>query len=875
VAETTVGTYDPPSEPTGASRPSLAHGARVGRYLILNVIGRGGMGVVYAAHDPQLDRQVALKLIRTADSVEEAERLVREAQALAKLTDPHVVAVYDAGEVDGQVFVAMQLVDGEDLAAALQKRRRSEDVAQILSWFRDAGRGLAAAHAARLVHRDFKPSNVLIDKRGRVAVTDFGIAREQGRSHDPERRALSSANRLLGTPAYMAPEQHAFDRATEASDQFAFCVSLWEALFDQHPFVADRAATSSVEVGIAIFEGKLLPPRKRGRVPRRVVDALERGLSRDPAARWPSMIALIGELEPARRWRVPPRAAMAVAGVAAVAVAAVLAWPWPWHSDGGGVAAVDCELDAQIAAAWPDATRARIADELARGAPGYGAQVAATLTGKLDEDVRALHAAAGAVCSVVPGAADTTIAARACLATHTAELDGFVSELARGIPAAADRAPTAERLLERIAACDVKNAAAPPLAPFAGSVTELARRTGHAIGRYANGASDDAERELAYVAGRAAALQLHELEARAVYLRGMLEAELDQPARADLERAVDLATTRRFDDIAATAWLELLMLVTPGELDVTAKAARTAVAHTSDNGLELAANLAEARAALAANNRLVYVEEACLGVSRATVGIDPWLVHLARLCMANLPDEPVKFRVAELEDDRAAMAAMYGSDHPLLADTWLGLGAIWAVDTDPAVAREGMRALEQARADYVKRYPGGHATIARVHDVLGTTALAGGHTAQAHDEFLAAAAAIADRQSAHVALAASIYHHLALTSPPDEALRAIHTAGELAPDDDNIVAANARIAADAGAWSEAFLVGSRAVAHAGQLDEVTRAEVDWALARAIIGVHGDLAEAHRLAHGATAVLTAHHDFAGAAAIDAWLAHPPK
>src|SRR5438132_5833856 len=142
----------------------------------------------------------------------------------------------------------MQLVDGDDLAAALRKRHPTNS--EVIGWFLQAGRGLAAAHAARIVHRDFKPSNVLIDKKGRVAVTDFGIARELGATHDPEQRVRSDVNRLMGTPAYMAPEQHALERATPASDQFAFCVSMWEALFGEHPFIGDRAGVSSVEIGI-------------------------------------------------------------------------------------------------------------------------------------------------------------------------------------------------------------------------------------------------------------------------------------------------------------------------------------------------------------------------------------------------------------------------------------------------------------------------------------------------------------------------------------------------------------------------------------------------------------------------------------------------
>ena len=158
----------PDDVPAAGPRVSLGNGAKVGRYQIVRTLGRGGMGAVYLAHDPQLDRQVAIKLLHAGAN---SDSLVHEAKALAKLDDRHVVQVFDAGEHAGEVFVAMQLVDGEDLAAALAKREPR--VPQILAWFVDAARGLAAAHAAQLVHRDFKPSNVLIDLKGRVAVTDF------------------------------------------------------------------------------------------------------------------------------------------------------------------------------------------------------------------------------------------------------------------------------------------------------------------------------------------------------------------------------------------------------------------------------------------------------------------------------------------------------------------------------------------------------------------------------------------------------------------------------------------------------------------------------------------------------------------------------
>ena len=311
-----------------AVRPDVPMGVQVGRYITTGVLGRGGMGVVYAAHDPVLRRPVALKLLHSAQPTS-AEHLIREAQALARLSNPHVVAVYDAGEYDGdQVFIAMQHVDGEDLATVLAKRRPTRT--QILDWFIAAGRGLAAAHAAGLVHRDFKPANVLLDRSGNVAVTDFGLARQVLADGQARQTNIAAPT---GTPAYMSPEQHGMQPASQASDQFSFCLALWEALFEQHPYVVKSNETlSAVELGCAILDAPLIPPPPLGDVPSRVAEALARGLERNPAARWPSMPALLAEIAPRSRQR---RGPILVAGLvgAVVATAAALAFTRVGPSD--------------------------------------------------------------------------------------------------------------------------------------------------------------------------------------------------------------------------------------------------------------------------------------------------------------------------------------------------------------------------------------------------------------------------------------------------------------------------------------------------------------------------------------------------------------
>jgi serine/threonine protein kinase len=256
---------EPPQAPSrrDADEP-LSAGERVGRYVIERVIGAGGMGVVYAARDPDLDRRVALKRLRGDFGGGETRQnlLLREARAMARLSHPNVVAVHDVVLHDGQLFIAMELIAGVSLADWLASepglsRRR------IVQAFLEAGRGLAAAHAVGLVHRDFKPANVLRDRSGRVAVTDFGIARAT--TEAPEEGDAAKTRIAFGTPAYMSPEQHRLEEADARSDQFSFCVALYEALYKEHPFAAPgdggpEATTTGVPYAEIVLRGKLRNP---------------------------------------------------------------------------------------------------------------------------------------------------------------------------------------------------------------------------------------------------------------------------------------------------------------------------------------------------------------------------------------------------------------------------------------------------------------------------------------------------------------------------------------------------------------------------------------------------------------------------------------
>ncbi|MCB9714308.1 MAG: protein kinase [Myxococcales bacterium] len=315
---------DPPSVPSQertelgegeqASREEVAEPTRIGRFVVIKRIGEGGMGMVYAAYDDTLDRKVAVKLLhpRGSEASPDAQaRLIREAQALARLSHPSVIHVYEVGTWQDQVYVAMEFVDGTTLAH--WQRQEGRTWREVLEAYVAAGRGLAAAHAAGIVHRDFKAANVLVRTDGAVRVVDFGLARQEmelssrpaelseetpslslpsGESMTSPDAPLTRTGVIMGTPAYMAPEQHLGQRADLRSDQFSYCVSLYEALYGFRPFPGETLPKLRRNVLAGRFEQ---PPRYTD-IPPRIFRVLERGLQVHPDDRYPSMEPLLDEL---------------------------------------------------------------------------------------------------------------------------------------------------------------------------------------------------------------------------------------------------------------------------------------------------------------------------------------------------------------------------------------------------------------------------------------------------------------------------------------------------------------------------------------------------------------------------------------------------
>ncbi|MBX7082600.1 MAG: serine/threonine-protein kinase [Nannocystaceae bacterium] len=353
-----------PSAPRGDD-VTIAVGTVIGRYVVTSRVGQGGMGVVVAAYDPQLDRRVAIKLMRAsrADRLErEARRLQREAMAMARMTHPNVITVHDVGEHAGRIYIAMELVEGDTLTTRLQARPPWPVVLELLT---QAGRGLAAAHARGLVHRDFKPDNVMVGHDGRVRVMDFGLAHDSRPATEPAsvdggelpppgsiaHSIPTHAGRIAGTPGYIAPELHRGLPADARSDQFAFGVVLFEALCGTRPFDGDNA----FELAAATMAGTIREEPLDRAAPAWLRQVVRRTLASDPAARFPTMDAVLEALaHGGRRGRARRRWA-ALAGVGAIAAGVAAAVVVPQQR-----ARARCEREgAEIDASWNDSVRER------------------------------------------------------------------------------------------------------------------------------------------------------------------------------------------------------------------------------------------------------------------------------------------------------------------------------------------------------------------------------------------------------------------------------------------------------------------------------------------------------------------------------------
>ena len=699
----------------GGDSQVLLPGGRVGRYVIRDVLAAGGMGVVFIASDPALDRDVALKLLRphlaatgAAAAAHLDDRLIREAQAMARLAHPNVVAVHDAGRIGDQVFIAMELVAGSTLKDWLQDAPRSSR--EILAAFSAAGRGLAAAHAAGILHRDFKPENVLVGRDGRVRVTDFGLARSLerddrvagalGLGSQALALRLTASGALVGTPRYMAPEQFCGEPTDARSDQFSFCVALWEALYGECPFPGRNLE----ELSESVLGGALRDPPRGGTVPARVRRALRRGLALAADQRHASMEDLLAELavEPRR-----PRAAWIAGPIAVALTAGVVA---ALFARGGGQERQLCTgAAARFASVWNprragEMKRAFAATHLPYG-PDAASSVASVLDGYQARWV-AMHTEACRATRVRGEQPEKVLELRmVCLEERLKDVRALVELYARADPAVVETSVAAAYRLADVAACaDLPALTAvlpPPSDPaVAVHVSELRDRLARARAHKESGKFAEGIALARPAASAARSIGYRPLEAEALLVEGELEQRSGDRAAAEatLMQAIYAAEAGKHDLVAASAWTTLVFLV--GYED--ARYAR---------GIELARHATAAIERLGGNGPIEGNLEKALGAIDADQGHDQEAIR--------------HFERAVSLFERAL-----GPDHP---------SVITAVDNlGMALAAQGQRdrALElhrRALAARERTLGGQHPAIARSLENLGNDLEARGDSRQAEE----------------------------------------------------------------------------------------------------------------------------------------------
>jgi tetratricopeptide (TPR) repeat protein len=564
----------------GAVEAERAYGELIGRYVILSKLGAGGMGVVYAAYDPELDRKLALKLLLTART-EAAEsigraRLLREAQALAKLSHPHVVAVHDVGEHHGDVWIAMEFVEGQTLAAWLAAKPRSwrERVAVL----RAAGEGLAAAHAKGMLHRDVKPDNIMVSGDGRVRVMDFGLARaEHGRrvitvaeleSGEAEAGRLAvevtQAGSMVGTPAYMSPEQLRGEELTAAADQFSFCVTCWEALYGERPF----AGANVYELAANVIEGQIRTP-PRTDAPSWLHALVRKGLEGEPAARHADMQALLaalasGEARTRRKRGLIAGSLTVAALLAGIAGAVSLQRRELARTTQACVAA-----GAAIEDEWNSDTRARLRAGLLATEVSYAESTADKVLPYFDAQAAAWREATTSACMATrvdqTWTEDLLDRANWCLDERRMELVALRDELSHTDREGVQRAIAAAAGMGLVAPCSDLNrlARAVALPDDRESVRRVRAKLSKAAALRAAGRPVEALELASATEAEAEALRWAPLIAAAGVELGNARFETgDYPgAERNFEDAYFLARDNNTDEVAATASIELISTV--------------------------------------------------------------------------------------------------------------------------------------------------------------------------------------------------------------------------------------------------------------------------------------------------------------------------
>jgi serine/threonine protein kinase/Tfp pilus assembly protein PilF len=778
------------SKPGEGARPALARGTTVGRYLLLDALGEGGMGVVYKAYDPELDRPIALKLLRTVEA-EAGSRLQREAQALAKLQHPNVIAVYDVGTFEGDVFIAMEFVEGQNLRSWMRATKRSSG--EILDAFLAAGEGLAAAHRAGLVHRDFKPDNVMVGNDGRVRVLDFGLARtahptetananatagglervpeqaprsgaqlgsSQGSKSDHSdsaKKSLTESGRsssklletplthvgaIVGTPRFMAPEQHLGDPADERADQFSFCVSLYWALYGAFPFPG-----ANLEAVLkSVLAGRVAEPPAGANVPRWLRQVLLRGLARAPGDRFSSMSELLAALR-ADPW-VARRRWLAAAAVLTLLAGLGLSWRAVHRRERSACAGAERRL----AGVWDDSRRAGVrAAFRATGRP-YAEAALATVERVFDGYARAwtaMHTDACEATQVRGEQSQELLDLRmTCLADRLTQLKTLSDLYAAADANVVERAPESAQSLPGLELCAdtaaLKAPTAPPRDPRARQQVEQVRERlarAHALGLAAR--YDEALTVARAGLADAERLKYPPLEAETQLRLGELLSEKGDYAGAvrSFHRGWVAALSGHHEE--ASAWIATLLIQSLGvrqghyeEGDRWADVAEALVGRLQRKDELLGAlytHRSELRKEESRPDEAIRDGQRALEIEKRTLGPEHARVADTYHTLGNIYREQMQYAEALASFQQAILIRRkaLGPDHPAVISGEIGIADVYGDrgEHERAIGeyRRLLTALTRAQPD--------HPLLANLHNNLATELQDLGHYSEAIEHF--------------------------------------------------------------------------------------------------------------------------------------------
>ncbi len=734
--------------------------ARIGGFAVLRKLGEGGMGVVYAGYDEELGRKVAIKLLRTefsGDEIVGQALLLREAQAMARLSHPNVVQIYAVGEASGAVFIAMEFISGCNLREWLAREQRSWRA--VLAAYLQAGQGLAAAHAAGIVHRDFKPDNVLMGDDQRVRVVDFGLARPGDASFEATLRSASGRpastspalmptqpGALVGTPAYMAPEQLRYEPADARSDQFSFCVALFEGLYGHRPFHGGNI----VELMCNVLAGRRQDPPRDTPVPGWVLAVLVRGLSLEPSRRFPDMAALLAALaadpDAARRRRWGMAGLVLAGGLVAAGGGFVM------YELRAREAAVCTGAQARLAGVWDVAVAEGVRAAITGTGVSYAADVAVHVHERLTAYADTLVATEIDACAAHQRGeqSDALYDLRmTCLDERKTALAALIAVLTAADAAVVEQAVQAADRLPLLARCSEARAllsqSPPPEDPaVAQAVEELAARLARLRAMYEVGQYVSARTEVVALRGKLEALGHAPTLAAALHLEGVLADALGEyPAsEATLLRAAMMADAGGDDDLRALALGDLARAIGLRQARFAdglrhAELARGVVLRLADGRA--------AEAALAIRSTHILLQQGDLTAAEPNVAraieLQSALHGEESTVFAEAVDAAATLQflrgrypeaLAEYRRVEAIYRAAYGPDHPLLGKVLNNIGATQFSQFDyPAAEATHTRVLEILRNAHGPKHP----SLGTVYSNLGLLALAQAQFPRAIAEF--------------------------------------------------------------------------------------------------------------------------------------------